>query len=172
MFKRLILFLLLSILIFGYVSVIAIAQEDGDKYVVNKSLKVYAKPKKFSKTQSIGAGTIIKVDPNFQNETFKKISSEDANIDEGYILAEELFGNNLSAVTSDGSSQGEGSTASARGSRGDTGGLSLAKMNLKELGNSTEVNKMEKKSQIIDEEKWEHFRKIGNLGEFFAMATK
>lgn len=159
--------ILLLILMFSYaIPVVAMAQDDEtEMYVVYTSIKVYPKDTTFSKATIAEPGTILYVDKDYEDNTFVKVYTEDYSI-EGYVLKENLTPDVVSAETSDTLVTGDNTTASARGSRGDDGGLSFSLLNLDRFGDKRSVSMMERRANIINEDDWEQFRKEGGIGEY------
>lgn len=160
MMKR-ILILIIIVLLFGTLS---FAQDDGEVYLLEQPIKVYEKDTIFSKSFIVESGNYIEVDTNYKDDTFKKVILEDDR--EGYVLADDLSGDTVSAATSDDMSQGDNTTASARANTGGEGVISFGSLNFDEYGNIKQVNKMEFESGNISDEEWEEFRKTGGLGEY------
>jgi hypothetical protein len=173
--KKISLILILIILIFSFSLVISAQdndEQDSDEeeiYIVETSIKIYDQPRRFSNVFVLQTGTILYLDPYYEDESFFKVFIEESeeDVEEGYVMIEDLFGDNVSSTTSADLSDGDDSTASARGSMGQKRVLSLGSLKYEEIGDISSVNKMERMTSMIGLDIWEEFRKFGRLGEFF-----
>jgi hypothetical protein len=168
--KRAISIILITLIItlsFGFI-LTAQEEESEEIFIVETSLKIYDQPRRFSKIFILETGTIMSIDPFFESDSFLKVIIEEGDVEEGYVMIDDLYSNNVSSTTSADLSSGEGSTASARGSIGQKRTISLGSLDFKQFGDVSNVNKMEQRSANISNEIWEGFRLIGLLGEFFA----
>ncbi len=166
--KRIVLTMLIVAMIVMGIGVIVYAQNgSGDEiFIVEKEMKLYESPQIFSKVHILQVGTVLKIDPFFEDEAFIKVIMEDGELEEGYVVASDLYSGNVSPASSSDLSTGEGSTASARGSMGQDNSLSIGSLDFYNFGDISNVNRMEQKTANISAEMWENFRMAGLIGEF------